>query len=161
MCCLPVFHTVIWKAFSKKDQVTWEMREVFPVKDLEISLLRTERPKIKPWPYTSLGNKWSLFYQDPYQQYIHDCDVFPETQNKSLFPAGKFKAFRGTSTKLKLTAERTPLVNKLKIPYIAPNVDLTKVHLVVKKLFAGKIIPAIPLAGRLKHFLNSWNSWKS
>ena len=79
-------------------------------------------------------------------------------QNKSLFPAGKFKAFRGTSTKLKLTAERTPLVNKLKIPYIAPNVDLTKVHLVVKKLFAGKIIPAIPLAGRLKHFLNSWNS---
>ena len=26
----------------------------------------------------------------------------------------------------------------------------------VKILFAGKIIPAVPLAGRLKHFVNSW-----
>ena len=72
------------------------------------------------------------------------------------FAGRKFKAVRGTITNVKLTAEHTPLVSKPKIPYIVPNADLTKVYPVVKKLFIGKIIPSVPLAGHLKHFLISW-----
>ena len=71
------------------------------------------------------------------------------------FAAIKFKAVRGTTTKVTLAAEHTPLVNKPKIPYILPNADLTKVHPMVK-LFTGKIIRAVPSAGHLKQFLNPW-----
>ena len=70
------------------------------------------------------------------------------------FAAIKFKAVRGTTTKVTLTAEHTPLVNKPKIPYIIPNADLTKIHPVVK-LFTRKIIPAVSLSGHLKIILNS------
>ena len=65
------------------------------------------------------------------------------------FAAIKFKAVRGTTTKVTLTAEHIPLVNKPKIPYIIPNADLTKIHPVVK-LFTRKIIPAVPLSDHLK-----------
>ena len=71
------------------------------------------------------------------------------------FPARKFKAVRGTTTKVKLSTEHTPLVSKTKIPCIVHNADLTKVYPVVKKII-GKIIPSVPLADRLKHFVNSW-----
>ena len=47
------------------------------------------------------------------------------------------------------------MVSKRKILYILPNTDLRKVPSEVKSLPAGKIIPAAPLAGQLKHFLNS------
>lgn len=71
------------------------------------------------------------------------------------FATIKFNAVRGTTTKVTLIAELTPLVNKPKIPCILPNADLTKVHPMVK-LFTGEIIRAVPSAGRLKQFLNPW-----
>ena len=49
------------------------------------------------------------------------------------FPARKFKAVRGTTTKVKLSTEHTPLVSKTKILCIVHNADLTKVYPVVKK----------------------------
>ena len=71
------------------------------------------------------------------------------------FAARKLEALGRTTTTVKLTVGHTPLVSKPKIPYIIPNAGLTKVHPTVNDLFAGKIIPAVPYAGRLMCFLNS------
>lgn len=71
------------------------------------------------------------------------------------FAAKKFKA-------VKLAAEHTPLVSKHKIPYFVPSADLTKVHPVLKNLFAEKIIPVVLLAGRLQNnFLRKTASEKN
>ena len=71
------------------------------------------------------------------------------------FAARKLEALGGTTTTVKLTVGQTPLVSKPKILYIIPNAGLTKVHPTVNDLFAGKIIPAVPYAGRIMCFLNS------
>ena len=55
---IPVFLAAIRKAFRKKAQVPWEkMKEMFLVKNREISWVRTEKTKIKQWLPSSLGIK--------------------------------------------------------------------------------------------------------
>ena len=42
------------------------------------------------------------------------------------------------------------------LPPITPIADLRNVHPWVKSLFFARIVPNLPLAGRLKHFLEEW-----
>ena len=42
------------------------------------------------------------------------------------------------------------------IPQLIPLGELSSAHQLVKKLFCNLKIPAVPLAGRLVHFLGSW-----
>ena len=41
-------------------------------------------------------------------------------------------------------------------PPIIPIEDLTNIHTWLKSLFFTRIVPHLPLAGRLKHFLEAW-----
>ena len=131
-------------------------------KEFRIFINENRKTKIKQCPSSNLGNNWSPFNQASHQLMGREMwwrRGAGRGQNKFLFCcfAGRnFKAVRGTATKVKLTEEHICLVSKSKISYIVHNADLTKVHLAVKNLFAGKIIPTVPLAGQLKHFLYSW-----
>ena len=49
-----------------------------------------------------------------------------------------------------------PSLNMSLFPQIIPDYDLKYVHPWIKSLFCGRNIPRVPLAGRLKHFLNAW-----
>ena len=44
------------------------------------------------------------------------------------------------------------------LPPITPIADLRNVHPWVKSLFFARIVPNLPLAGRLKHFLEEWKT---
>ena len=42
------------------------------------------------------------------------------------------------------------------IPQLIPLRELSSAHQLIKKLFCNLKIPTVPLAGRLVHFLGSW-----
>ena len=58
--------------------------------------------------------------------------------------------------KEKVSVITSPFLNSLEFPVLIPDSDLQNVHPFIKNLFQGIKIPQVPLAGRLKYFLKSW-----
>ena len=50
----------------------------------------------------------------------------------------------------------SPFLNSLTFPVLIPDSDLQNVNPFIKNLFQGIKLPQVPLAGRLKYFLKSW-----
>ena len=58
--------------------------------------------------------------------------------------------------KEKASVITSSFLNSLEVPLLIPDSDLQNVHPFIKNLFQGIKIPQVPLAGRLKCFLRSW-----
>ena len=50
----------------------------------------------------------------------------------------------------------SPFLNSLEFPVLIPDSDLQNVHPFIKNLFHRIKVPQVPLSGRLKYFLKSW-----
>ena len=74
------------------------------------------------------------------------------TTNKFVYQ----KKGRQTQSQKKVSVITSPFLNSLEFPVLIPDSDLQNVHPFIKNLFQGIKIPQVPLAGRLKYFLKSW-----
>ena len=58
--------------------------------------------------------------------------------------------------KEKVSAITSPFLNSFEFPVLIPDSDLQNVQLYIKNIFNGMKIPQVPLAGKLKDFLKTW-----
>ena len=60
-----------------------------------------------------------------------------------------------TATDKVKTKEKETLFD-MSFPHVIPTNKLENVHLLIRELFSARDVPKLPLAGRLKHFIETW-----
>ena len=96
-------------------------------------------------PRRSSGGQYSKFFLDK---------RYGKSRQKIFVGNCRPVTGRGSRLKVKINTKET-FFNML-FPTIIPIEDLANVHLWVKSLFFARIVPNLPLAGKLKHFFEAW-----
>ena len=100
----------------------------------------------------------STITQMPFKRALHVNKVADVVVEGAELPTDLFIKKKGNrlNPKEKVIVIASPFLNRLEFPVLIPDSDLQNVHPFIKNLFLGIKILQVPLAGRLKYFLKSW-----
>ena len=94
----------------------------------------------------------------PFKRALHVNMVTDVVVEGAELPTDLFIEKKGDrlNPKEKVIVMASPFLNSLEFPVLIPDSDLQNVHPFIKNLFLGIKILQVPLVGRLKYFLKSW-----